>query len=294
MQHVDHGALGSMGSIVLTLLLALTALVYIRGVLRLRSASSNMGAWRACAFLLGLVLIWIAVASRVAALDHELLSIHMVQHLLLMSFAPPLIWLGSPVLPLLRGLPGQLSGGIVRSAVEWSPLRRIGRALSHPAVCWLIACAVLMVWHVPAFFALGLTSDTWHGIEQLTFLVAGLLFWWPVIQPWPCVSRWPDVSIILYLLFATFPCDILAGFLVFCDRVVYPVYFSSSHLFGLTALEDQQAAGALMWTCVTVVYLVAGTILTTRLLSPQRSVTSVLVASKLAHDVEPQESLEVA
>jgi cytochrome c oxidase assembly factor CtaG len=76
---------------------------------------------------------------------------------------------------------------------------------------------------------------------------------------------------ILYLFFATLPCDILSGFLVFCDRVVYPSYLSSSHLSGFTALGDQQCAAALMWTCVTVVYLVAGAILAMRLLSPHNS-----------------------
>jgi cytochrome c oxidase assembly factor CtaG len=75
----------------------------------------------------------------------------------------------------------------------------------------------------------------------------------------------------LYLFLATLPCDILSGFLVFCDRVVYPVFLSSPHSFGLSALEDQQCAGALMWTCVTVVYLIAGTVFTARLLSPFRS-----------------------
>ena len=74
---------------------------------------------------------------------------------------------------------------------------------------------------------------------------------------------------ILYLFFATLPCDILSGFLVFSDRVVYPMYFSSSHLLGFSPLVDQQCAAALMWTCVTVVFLVAGVILTMRLLSPQ-------------------------
>ena len=79
--------------------------------------------------------------------------------------------------------------------------------------------------------------------------------------------RSPEWLILLYLFLATLPCDILSGFLVFCDRVVYPAYFSSSQPFGLSALQDQQCAGALMWTCVTVVYMIAGTILTARLLS---------------------------
>ncbi len=118
-------------------------------------------------------------------------------------------------------------------------------------------------------------------IEHASFLVAGLLFWWPVVQPWPSVSRWPEMSVILYLFLATLPCDILSGFLVFCDRVVYTAYLSSSQPFGLSALEDQQCAGALMWTFVTVVYVVAGAILTTHLLSPRSSFGKELVQSEM-------------
>jgi len=113
--------------------------------------------------------------------------------------------------------------------------------------------------------------EAWHVVEHASFLGTGLLFWWPVVQPWPSVSRRPDWSIILYLFLATLPCDILSGFLVFSERVAYPVYFSTSGQSSLSVLADQQCAGALMWTCVTIVYLVAGAILSTHLLSPQSS-----------------------
>jgi cytochrome c oxidase assembly factor CtaG len=118
---------------------------------------------------------------------------------------------------------------------------------------------------------LGLRSEMWHGAEQASFLATGLLFWSPVVRPWQNRAKWPESSILLYLFLATLPCDILSGFLVFCDRVVYPVFLSSPRSFGLSALEDQQCAGALMWTCVTVVYVVAGAVFTARLLSPHRS-----------------------
>jgi putative membrane protein len=124
-------------------------------------------------------------------------------------------------------------------------------------------------WHIPQVFAYGMQSPGWHATEQVSFLATGLLFWWPVIRPWPSESK-PDPSLILYLFFATLPCDILSGFLVFCDRIVYPMYSSSSIRFGLSALADQQCAAALMWTAVTVAYFVAGAILTMQLLSPQR------------------------
>ena len=150
------------------------------------------------------------------------------------------------------------------------PIQRIGRVLGHPAVCWTAATAALAVWHVPAVFTLGMQSETWHAIEHASFLSAGLLFWWPVIQPWPASSTEPRWSIVLYLFLATLPCDVLSGFLVFSERIAYPVYLSMPRHSSLSILDDQQYAGALMWTAVTIIYLVAGVIVTTRLLSGNR------------------------
>jgi cytochrome c oxidase assembly factor CtaG len=195
----------------------------------------------------------------------------MVRHLLLMTLAPPFIWLGVPRKPLAQGSPHRFVEAFLAPISRWSPMKRLGNALATPTLCWLAAAATLIGWHIPSLFALGLHSEMWHGIEQASFLISGLLFWWPVIRPRPTVSNWSEWSIILYLFLATLPCDILSGFLVFCDRVVYPVYFSAPHRLAFSALEDQQCAGALMWTCVTVVYLVAGTIVAARLLSPQNS-----------------------
>ena len=191
----------------------------------------------------------------------------MVQHLLLMTIAPPLIWLGQPARLVMHGLPERFVNA-VNPVFGWPSVRKLGRTLLRPMFCLVAASAVLVGWHIPTLFALGMRSATWHGVEQASFLATGLLFWWPVVQPWPSTPR-RDLFMVLYLFFATLPCDILSGFLVFCDRVVYPMYLSSSLAFGLSAFEDQQCAGALMWTCVTVVYLVAGAILTMQSLSPQ-------------------------
>jgi len=257
-------------AILMDAIFAVVALVYLRGWLHLPSTSPRpISAMRAGSFFLGMFLIWVALASPLAGFDHQLLTAHMAGHLLLMTLAPPLIWLGVPIGALRNGLPRQFVRVIVDPLLRWPPVQRLGRSLGQPVLCWLAAAAALVVWHIPGIFIAGLQSGTWHMIERASFLATGLLFWWPVIQPWPSVSK-PDLSIIVYLFLATLPCDIIAGLLVFGDRVVYSIYFSSSRPFGLSALEDQQCAGALMWTCVTVVYLVVGAILTTRLLSPQR------------------------
>jgi len=268
MQHAQHAAFESLW---VSAPLILVALVYARGWLRVRKLDLHtIETWRAGSFVLGLLFIWLAVASPIAALDHELLTIHMVQHLLLMTLAPPSIWFGAPMKPLLRGLP-QGFGNVMRHCFRSPPIQRLGRAIAHPAVCWLAAAATLVGWHVPSLFALGMRSGLWHTIEQASFLASGLLFWRPVIKPGEGKSDGSEWPILLYLFVATLPCDILSGFLVFCNRVIYPVFLSSPQSNGLSALEDQQCAGALMWTGVTVVYLIAAAIFAARLLSPHRS-----------------------
>jgi putative membrane protein len=266
----------------LNLALLLDAFLYLRGWLHLRTSRVNvLSAWRAASFLLGLFLIWLAIGSPLAAFDEQSLTIHMIQHLLLMTFAPPLILLGAPVMPLLHGLlhglPSRFVQPVLGSLFRWRPLQQLGRVLSQPAVCWFAAAAALVGWHVPAAFTLALHSEAWHVVEHASFVLAGFLFWWPVIQPWPSVPVWPRWSILLYLFLATLPCDILSGFLAFSDRVVYPVYLSAPHPLNLTVLQDQQRAAALMWTCVTLVYLIPAAILTTRLLNVRTSQQSEVV-----------------
>ena len=287
MPHAHHLALESLP---VTAVLIATVLVYAHGWLRLRRLHlCTVKAWHAASFAVGLVFIWIAVASPLAALDHEWLTVHMVQHLLLMTLAPPLIWLGAPVKPLLYGLPQPFLEVVIIPLSCSAPIRQLGRALAHPVVCWLAAAGTLIAWHIPQVFMAGLQSSSWHVIEHTSFLVAGLLFWWPVVLQRPSTSRSKEWSILLYLFLATLPCDILSGFLVFCDRVVYPVYLSSPRPLGLSALEDQQCAGALMWTCVTVVFLIAGAIFTARLLSPQRQ-----REHRIAHSDSPDSALHMA
>ena len=108
-------------------------------------------------------------------------------------------------------------------------------------------------------------------MEHASFLGAGLLFWWPVVQPWPSTPRWPEWTIPLYLFSATLPCDALSGFLTFCDRVIYPSYISAPRVFGLSPLEDQECAAALMWVAVTLILLIPAVLVTLKILSPGKS-----------------------
>jgi len=255
----------------ITLIVVLLAPLYLRGWISLRSISATpIPTWKATSFFLGLLLLWTAWGSPLAVYDHSLLTAHMIKHLLLMTFAPALILLGDPLKALWYGSPP-----LVRSALSHllgQPLvHRFGRILTMPVLCLTVSALTLLVWHLPVVFTLCVQSEIWHRFEQITFLGAGLLFWWPVVQPWPSASTGLRWSMLLYLFLATLPCDILSGFLVFSDRVAYPVYLSAPRMFGLSVLEDQQCAAALMWTCITLVYLVPAAIISMGLLAPQTS-----------------------
>src|SRR5580658_796385 len=162
MSHLHHSA-SQIFSISGVLIFAL--LVYLRRWLRLRSHERDkVEGWRAGSFVSGLLFIWIATASPLAELDHEMLTAHMVQHLLLMTLAPPLILLSLRRKPLTRGL--------FQRFLRSEPMQQLVSVAMHPALCWFAAAGTLVVWHIPSMFMLGLRSPMWHGIEQTSFLAS--------------------------------------------------------------------------------------------------------------------------
>ena len=252
---------------IISALVVVTAVVYLRGWLCLRNAFPNLvPGWRFASFMVGLFSVWTAVGSPLATLDHQSLTIHMMKHLLLMTVAAPLILAGRPALPLVCALPKLF----VRSHPHLAslPARWLEPCLTHPVLCWLAGTAAVIGWHLPVAFQLGMRSHWVHVLEDMCFLLAGLLFWLPIVQSSPRSPRW---SMALYLFLATLPCDILSAFLVFCDRVVYPFYLSTPQLFSLSPLQDQECAGALMWVWVTFAYLIPAVATTVQSLSPSNT-----------------------
>jgi putative membrane protein len=248
-----------------------TALYYLRGWLHLRNALPRLiPVWRLVAFVCGLVSVWTLVASPLATLDRQSLTIHMVKHLLLMTVAAPLVLAGSPLVVLQRWTSRfSIENKVLLGSL---PAGSFERCLTHPVLCWLVGTSAVIGWHLPVAFELAMRSHRIHGAEDGCFLLAGLLFWWPVLRPSSsgAAPRW---SMALYLFLATLPCDLLSAFLAFCDRPVYPCYLSTTQLFSLSPLQDQECAGALMWVWVTFAYLIPAVAITMQMLSPpnQRS-----------------------
>src|SRR5262249_22175271 len=140
------------------------AIAYMHGWLRTRARSpQTVGPRRATGFLLGLVLIWMARALPMASGQAHSLTVHMAQHLVLMSLAPPLIWLAEPVRLLSFGLPSPLTELVVLPVARWRPIQRFGQLLGHPLMCWLAATTALVAWHVPALLMLSVHSTGWRA-----------------------------------------------------------------------------------------------------------------------------------
>lgn len=242
--------------------------IYLRGWYHRQTESpSTLGIWRLAAFMSGLLLTWSVLATPLAHLDHHSLTAHMLQHLVLMTLAAPLILLGDPLTTVAQGLPHRLAPHIAKLVLRLAPVYRRGRTSTFPVFSWLAGTVCVIAWHVPAAFALAMRSERWHQFQQASFLATGLLFWWPVVHPRPSNMGRSPWFIPLYLFLATLPCDALSAFLTFCDRVVYSAYGSAPRLFDGSALRDQEFAGSMMWAWVTFVYLIPAVVITVQNLS---------------------------
>ena len=171
--------------------ISLATVVYLRG---LRAAHKTrlieLPTWRAACFVAGIFSLWIALASPIDVLDDYLLAVHMIQHFILMSVAPPLIVLGAPTVPLLRGLPRSIIRILSRPVFQSGWLHAICQAVTHPVFAWLAVNIAYLGWHVPMLFELTFRSERIHDFEHLTFFLTSLAFWWVVLAPWPTRMRW--------------------------------------------------------------------------------------------------------
>jgi len=222
-----------------------------------------------------------------------LLTVHMIQHLLLMMVAPPLLLYGAPYLPLLFGLPRDFLRDGLRPFLASPTLRKVGQFIVHPVFSLSAFVFTNTAWHVPVMYELALRSPTWHQVEHVCFLTTALLFWWPIIQPYPWVARTQRWLIVPYLFLADIQNTALSAFLIFCERVLYATYATVPRITSLTPLEDQAAAGAIMWVAGSVFFLVPVGLVTIKLLSTRRTLASrkqatrsQLVRSGLTHSVK--------
>lgn len=253
----------------------LGAILYLRGfILTRRARPSELPNWRAVCFLSGLATLWLALASPIDALDDYLLAMHMIQHFILMSVAPPLIVLGAPTVPMLRGLPRLLIRRVLGPLLRNRTFHAALRFLTHPMTAWLSMNIAYLGWHTPFMFELTFRSENIHDFEHFCFFSTSLLFWWIVLAPWPSRPRWPRWTVIPYLFSADVVNTVLSAILVFSTHVLYPSYAAAPRVSFLTPLKDQAAAGAEMWVLNSIVFLIPAIAITLQILTPRALRTS--------------------
>jgi putative membrane protein len=199
-------------------------------------------------FSLALLSLVVALVSPIDDLaDHDLLSMHMVQHLLLTLVMPPLLLLSTP-------------GWMLRPLLNVPLALPILRRLTSPVAAFLVFNGVFCAWHVPALYELTLQNESVHIFEHLLFMATAFLAWMPIVSPLPELPRLPYPAMVLYLFLQSVVPTVLGGLITFADDVLYPTYAHAPRVWGMSALEDQQWGGLIMWIPGAFVYLTALTV----------------------------------
>ena len=213
------------------------------------------GYGRLALWLAGVACIGIALLSPIDRLGEQFAVFHMVQHLLLADLAAVALTLG-------------LTRWILRPATR--RLQRIERAagpFGHPAFGAAAYVGVMWFWHIPAMYDATLTNEVVHTLEHLSFAAAGLLYWWHLLSPIRSRLRLSGMGPVLYMASTKVLVGFLGVLLAFAPGLLYDSYAREGDLWGITALEDQQAAGALMGLEQTLIMGVVLVFLFTRMLS---------------------------
>lgn len=239
----------------LSLLIAL--LIYNHGLAKLWSRigfGRGVNYWRVVAFGAALFSIFVALMSPLEALSHVLFSAHMLQHILLIFVAAPLLVVSGFQVTFLNALPHDWQHRIAGTWQSARMLPALWRFISQPIMAWVIGVSVVWAWHIPVLYQAALGNDFIHTSEHLMFLLASMLFWWPLLKPGQ-QKYMTYGGHVFYLFLATLQGTLLGALLIFTARPWYTAYSATAPLWHLTPLQDQQLAGLVMWIPAGMEYL---------------------------------------
>jgi cytochrome c oxidase assembly factor CtaG len=231
---------------VLAVLVAVAGL-YLAGARRLAAAGARGGErrpspWpmsRTAAFLAGLAVLAAALLTPRA---DDLLSAHVVEHLLMAMVAAPLLAAGAPAALALRALRGP-----ARRSLADAVRSRPARVLTRPGVAWALLAAVTVGVHVPVVYEAALGSPPLHAVEHMLLLGSAVLFWLPLVGVNPVRHRPSALGGVLLLLLAMLPMTAVGVTLTAASEALYSAHLEAARELGASALADQRAAGAIMW-----------------------------------------------
>ncbi len=239
----------------------LAGVLYVAGVYRLwgnAGVGAGVRRWQVASFGIGWLVLALALMSPVDVLGESLFWVHMIQHEMLILVAGPLLVLSAPQTAFLWALPQgwrRTLGGATR--LDW--WRSVWRGLSNPLSAWAIHAVLLWGWHAPPLFAASLESDGVHTLQHISFFGSALLFWLAILRTG--AGEWGRGAAAMAVFTTAVHSSALGALLTFAPDVWYPAYRATAPAYGLTALEDQQLGGLIMWVPGGVVFLVAGLVL---------------------------------
>jgi putative membrane protein len=203
----------------------------------------------------GIAALLVALVSPLDAAGGALFTAHMLQHLLLMAVAAPLLVLGAPQVGLAWGLPRR---GRAAAARWWHALglRALFRGLAHPLAAFALHAGALWAWHLPGAYDAALAHEGVHALEHASFLGTAALFWWVALHPAGRLRRSPGAAV-LYAFAMAMASGALGALLAFSEAPWYAAHLQSAAAWGLTPAADQQLAGLVMWIPGGVPYLAA-------------------------------------
>jgi putative membrane protein len=242
--------------------LFLTAIVYSLGMMKMlkRAKPSSFRRRSIICFALGWISLVIALDSPLHEIGEQLFWVHMTQHEILMLISAPLLVLGEPLFPFLWAMPNSLRDRV--AAVSRSaPFAKVWGAISAPLSAWLFSGFALWIWHFPWLFDQTLHSDWIHAAQHTTFLLSGLLFWWPLLGHRQALGGGAAVA---YVFTTAIHTSVLGALLTFAPRPWFSSYLATAPAWGLTALEDQQLGGLIMWIPAGTLLLVVALLLLVR------------------------------
>lgn len=227
------------------------SLLYVVGWLRIRRRNPNSKLatkLRLTSYLSGILLVATMLLSPVDALSGQLFFMHMTQHMVIITFAAPLLWLGNPFPIALWALPKAANRFISLLISNKSPLRPLLVAVTSPGVSWFIFLAVYLGWHDPTLYNAALYHDGIHDLQHITFFLAALLYWWPIFDGAPVFhKRMSSLARLAYLI-GVVPPTMAAGIVIATSpQLIYTYYASVPNIWGVDKLFDQAMAGAIMW-----------------------------------------------
>ncbi len=260
---------------IILIFLASIASLFTLGWFRLRRRNPNFAlaaTWRLFSYWAGLILLFLALVSPIETLSGQLFLMHMVQHLLIAMFAPPLLLFADPMPIMMWGLPLPVRKEIGRIFLsKKAPVRPYLIILTQPAVAWFVYFLFLWGWHDPSAYNATLRNSLVHDLEHMTFFWSAMLLWWHITGAGPVLhKRFSYIGRIAFTL-GCVPANMIAGVVIaLADHVIYTYYESIPfRTWGLSVLEDQRIGGAIMWIPGSMMYVIAVIALTTIWLQAQ-------------------------